>query len=175
MMIHTFAGQVPTLGQNVFIAPGAHIIGSVILGDFSSVWHGAVLRGDTDTLVIGSRTNIQDLSVLHTDRGIVVQVGDDVTIGHACVLHGCQIGSGSLIGIGAVIMNRAVIGEHCLVAARSLVTEGKTFPSHTLIKGSPARVARELTLQELNKLESSAAEYVIRAANHQAAAGARGD
>ncbi|MDR0434525.1 MAG: gamma carbonic anhydrase family protein [Gracilibacteraceae bacterium] len=168
-MIYVYAGQKPTLGKNVFIAPGARIIGAVTLGDEVSVWYNAVLRGDSDAIVVGARVNIQDLSVVHTDPGLVVQIEDDVTVGHSCVLHGCRIGAGSLIGIGTVVMNRAVIGESCLVAANSLVTEGKVFPSHTLIMGSPARVARELTPQELEKLKKSSAGYVKRAAEHRAA------
>ncbi|MDR1605427.1 MAG: gamma carbonic anhydrase family protein [Gracilibacteraceae bacterium] len=168
-MIYNFADKQPKLGANVFIAPGAQIIGDVTLGAEVSVWHNAVLRGDTDAIVVGSRTNIQDLSVLHTDAGIELFLAEDVSIGHSCVLHGCRIGAGSLVGIGAVILNHAVIGDHCLVAARSLVTERKTFPSHTLIMGSPARVARELTAEELAGQARRVAEYVRRAARHREA------
>ncbi|MDR1961371.1 MAG: gamma carbonic anhydrase family protein [Gracilibacteraceae bacterium] len=163
-MIYTFAGHRPALGRDVFIAPGARVIGRVTLGDQCGVWYNAVLRGDTDALIIGPRTNIQDASVLHTDQGIELVIGAGVTIGHSCVLHGCRVGDGALVGIGAVVLNEAVIGAHSLVAAGSLVTERKTFPSHTLIMGNPAKVVRELTEAELAKLERLAADYVERAA-----------
>jgi carbonic anhydrase/acetyltransferase-like protein (isoleucine patch superfamily) len=170
-MIYILADKKPVLGHKAFIAPGARIIGGVTLGDETSVWYNAVLRGDEDAIIVGPRSNIQDLSVLHTDLGITLSVGAGVTIGHSSVLHGCHIGAGSLVGLGAVIMNNAVIGEHCLVAARSIITERKTFPSHTLIMGAPARVIRELTEKELAGMDESAAGYVRRAAVHLAALG----
>lgn len=150
-------------GSGHFVAHDANVIGDVHLGDCASVWFGATIRGDNDRIVIGSRSNIQDASVLHTDPGIELVVGSGVTVGHRVMLHGCTIGDGSLIGIGSTVLNRARIGEQCLVGAHTLITEGKEYPGGTLIVGSPGRVIRDLTEDELALLAASAQTYVDNA------------
>lgn len=151
--------------DNVFVAPTAAVIGNCELGDSSSVWFQAVLRGDNELIKVGARSNVQDGSVLHTDVGAPLTIGSGVTIGHKTMLHGCVIGDDSLIGMGATILNRARIGTHCLVGANSLVTEGKIFPDGVLIVGSPASVKRELSPEEIDLIKMSAAHYVENAKN----------
>jgi carbonic anhydrase/acetyltransferase-like protein (isoleucine patch superfamily) len=146
--------------QDYWIAPSASVIGDVVLKSGASVWFGAVLRGDNEPLVIGENSNVQDNSVLHTDPGLPLIVGANVTIGHMAMVHGATIGDGSLIGIGAILLNGAVIGRGCIVGAGALVTEGKSFPDGSLILGAPARVAREVTEQEKAMLAGSALHYV---------------
>lgn len=163
-MIWQLPGQRPVLGPGAFVAPGSTVVGDVVLGAEASVWFGAVLRGDVEQLTVGARSNIQDNSVLHADPGAPLRLGDDVTVGHMVMLHGCQVGDRSLIGIGAVVMNHARIGANCIVGAKSLVTEGKTYPDGVLIIGAPARVIRELSAAEIAGLKESAARYVQRAA-----------
>ena len=151
--------------DNVFVAPTAAVIGNCELGDSSSVWFQTVLRGDNELIKVGARSNVQDGSVLHTDVGAPLTIGDGVTIGHKTMLHGCTVGNDSLIGMGATLLNHARIGTHCLVGANSLVTEGKTFPDGVLIVGSPASVKRELTPEEIDLIKMSAAHYVENAKN----------
>lgn len=155
-------------GDGHFVAANATIIGSVRLGDGASVWFNAVLRGDNDWIDIGARSNVQDGAVLHTDPGIRLVVGDDVTVGHQAVLHGCAIGSSSLIGIGSTVLNGARIGANCIVGAHTLVTENKEFPDGSMILGSPARVARKLHDEEIALLKKSADIYVANAARYNA-------
>ena len=143
-----------------WIAPDAHVIGSVILGDEVGVWFGAVIRGDNEPIRIGARTNIQDGAVLHSDLGSPLTIGDDVTVGHRAILHGCTVGDGSLIGMGATVLNGARIGRGCLVGANALVSEGKEFPDGSLIVGAPAKVVRELGPGVAERLLASAAGYV---------------
>ena len=143
-----------------WIAPDASVVGNVKMGEGASVWFGAVLRGDNEPITIGARSNIQDGSVLHSDPGAPLTVGEGVTVGHKAVLHGCTIGDNSLIGIGAVVLNRARIGSNSLVGAGALVTEGKEFPDGVLIVGSPARVVRELTPEQIEGIRRSAKHYV---------------
>lgn len=143
-----------------FIAPNAVLVGDVQIGAFSSVWFGCVLRGDTDRIHIGARSNVQDLTVIHNDAGDPTTLGEGVTIGHRVVLHGCTVGDGALVGMGAVVLNNARIGEQCLVGAGALVTQGKVFPPRTLILGSPARAVRPLTDAELADIAASAQHYV---------------
>lgn len=162
MSVYRLEDRVPEVAPSAWIAPGAQVIGSVVLGARSSVWFGAVLRGDNDRIVVGAGSNVQENAVLHTDAGILLTVGEDVTIGHHAMLHGCTVGDGALIGIRAVVLNRAVIGRECLVGAGALVTEGKTFPDGSLIIGAPAKVARALTPEERQSLRRSAAHYVSR-------------
>jgi carbonic anhydrase/acetyltransferase-like protein (isoleucine patch superfamily) len=138
-------------------------MGNVELADDTSVWFGAVIRGDTETIRIGRRSNIQDLSILHADIGMPLTLGEDVTVGHQVTLHGCTIGDGSLIGIGAVVLNGAKIGSGCLVGAGSLVTEGKEFPDGSMILGRPAKVVRQLTPEQIEGLRLSARNYVANA------------
>lgn len=132
-----------------------------------SIWFNTVLRGDNDPITIGSGSNIQDGSVLHTDNGVPLTIGRHVTVGHQVMLHGCTIGDESLIGIGAVVLNGAVIGRHCLVGAGALVTEGKTFPDGSLIIGSPARVVRQLTPEQIEALRRSAQHYIENARRYR--------
>jgi carbonic anhydrase/acetyltransferase-like protein (isoleucine patch superfamily) len=161
-MIYSLGDREPEFeGNGHFVAPSASIIGSVTLKQGASVWFNAVLRGDNDLIEIGRNSNIQDGAVLHTDPGIELIVGDNVTVGHRAMLHGCTIGNNSLIGIGSTILNHAKIGGDCLVGAHSLITEGKEFPDGVLILGSPAKMIRELTEQEMESLKSSADVYVL--------------
>lgn len=167
-MIYALGERRPVFeGDGHYIADNATIIGDVRLASQSSVWFNAVIRGDNDTILIGARSNVQDGSVLHTDPGFKLTVGDNVTIGHKVMLHGCEIGDVSLIGIGSTILNGAKIGSHCVIGAHSLVTEGKEFPDGVLILGSPAKVARELTEDEQAAIVRSADIYVDKAARYR--------
>ena len=163
-MIYTLGDRAPEFeGADHFVADSASIIGSVRLKDKASIWFNCVLRGDNDWLVVGERSNIQDGSVLHTDPGIQLVVGDGVTVGHKVMLHGCEIGSNSLIGIGSTVLNGAKIGKNSLVGAHALITENKVFPDGSLILGAPASVVRELTDEELALIRRSADVYVDNA------------
>lgn len=150
-------------GNGHFIADNASIIGSVRLKDQSSVWFNCVLRGDNDWLEVGERSNVQDGCILHTDPGIPLIIGNGVTVGHRVMLHGCRVGNNSLIGIGSTLLNGSVVGNNCIVGAHSLLTEGKEFPDGSLILGSPARVARELSDEEIAHIGWSADVYVQNA------------
>jgi carbonic anhydrase/acetyltransferase-like protein (isoleucine patch superfamily) len=163
MAIYELDAVAPRLAETAWVADSAQVMGNVELGDDASVWFGAVIRGDTEVIRIGKRTNIQDASVLHADVGKPLTIGDDVTVGHKVMLHGCTIGDGSLIGIGAVVLNGARIGKGCLVGAGALVTEGKEFPDGSMIIGSPAKVVRELNAEQRKGLLMSAAHYVDNA------------
>lgn len=169
MAIYSLGEHQPRLGHGAWVADDARLIGRVELGEHSSVWYGATLRGDNDLITLGARCNVQDGGVLHTDEGFRLEVGDDVTIGHQAMLHGCSVGSGSLVGIQSVILNGARIGRHCLVGAKSLVTEGKIFPDGSLIMGSPAKVVRMLEPAQIERLLWSARHYVAQAARHRLA------
>jgi carbonic anhydrase/acetyltransferase-like protein (isoleucine patch superfamily) len=147
-------------GPDHFIAHNATVIGSVRIGQGASIWFNVVIRGDNDWIEIGEGSNVQDASVLHTDSGIRLQIGNNVTVGHRVMLHGCTIGDGCLIGIGSTILNNARIGKNCLVGAHSLITEGKVFPDGVLILGSPARVMRPLHADEFSLLKEAARHYV---------------
>jgi carbonic anhydrase/acetyltransferase-like protein (isoleucine patch superfamily) len=164
MPVYRYGERVPSVHASVFIAPSASVIGSVVLSENVSVWFGATIRGDNDTITLGKNSNVQEGAVLHTDDGIKLTVGDNVTIGHQAMLHGCTVGDGSLIGIQAIVLNGAVIGKSCLVGAGAVITERKVFPDRSLIIGAPARVARVLSDEEAAKLLASAAGYVERRA-----------
>ena len=157
----------PQLDENTWIAPNATIIGDVHLGANASIWWNATLRGDNDPIHIGANTNIQDGSVLHTDEGIPMHIGANVTVGHLVTLHGCTVGDGSLIGIGSVILNRAVIGKSCIVGANTLIPEGKVFPDRVLIVGSPGKVVRELSDDDVARLKAAADHYVANAQRYR--------
>lgn len=163
MAIFELDGVVPRLSDSAWVADSAQVMGNVELGDDVSVWFGVVIRGDTEIIRIGRGSNIQDLSVLHADVGMPLTVGEGVTVGHKVMLHGCSIGDGCLIGIGAVVLNGARIGRQCLVGAGSLVTEGKEFPDGSMILGSPAKAVRPLTGAQLESLQQSARQYVDNA------------
>ena len=149
MALYQLDELAPRLAPGAWVADSAQVIGNVELGVNASVWFGAILRGDTELLKIGSGSNVQDGSVLHADVGFPVTLGENVTVGHKVMLHGCTVGDGSLIGIGAVVLNGAKIGRHCLVGAGALVTEGKEFPDGSMIIGSPAKVMRQLMPEQI--------------------------
>jgi carbonic anhydrase/acetyltransferase-like protein (isoleucine patch superfamily) len=163
MAVYQLGSSRPKIDASAFVHPDATVIGAVVLGARSSVWPQVTLRGDTETLIIGDESNIQDGTVVHADMGCPFILGRGVTVGHQVMLHGCIIGDGSLIGIQSVILNRAKIGKQCLVGAGSLITEGKEFPDRVLILGSPARVVRPLTDEEVAKLSVNSRVYVERA------------
>jgi carbonic anhydrase/acetyltransferase-like protein (isoleucine patch superfamily) len=162
MPLYTLGEKTPNLPaeDRFWIAPSADVIGDVTLGEDASIWFCAVVRGDNDPITIGARSNIQDGAVLHSDDGAPLTIGDDVTVGHKAMIHSCEIGDNSLIGIGAVILARAKIGRNCIVGAGALVPEGKEYPDGVLLLGQPARVVRELTPDQIGKLTHSAAHYV---------------
>lgn len=162
MPIYQLGDDIPVIPASAYVSPEATLIGKVVLGEDASVWPGVVIRGDNDTITIGNGSNVQDGTVMHTDRGFPLTVGANVTIGHQVMLHGCTIGDGSLIGIQAVVMNGAVIGKDCLVGAGALVPERKSFGARKLILGSPARVLREFTDEDIEKMHRAAAGYVRR-------------
>ena len=160
MAIYELDGKAPTLGAGAWVADSAEVIGDVHLGENASVWCGTVIRGDCEAIHIGRNTNIQDLSVLHADIGIPLVLGDNVSVGHQVMLHGCTVGDGSLIGIQAVILNGAKIGKNSIVGAGSVVTENKEFPDNSLIIGSPAKVVRMLDDKQVSMLAHIAEHYV---------------
>lgn len=162
--LDTFLRQQPRFGQGVFIARGAVVIGDVALGDFSSVWYNAVLRGDINRIVVGHHTNIQDNAVLHLECELPCMVGNYVTIGHSAIVHACTVGDESLIGMGSVILDGAVIGRQCLIGAKALVTPRTQIPDGSLVLGAPAKVIRQLSAEERQGLKVSAERYVINAA-----------
>ena len=162
-MILPYHDKKPQIGEHVYVAEGAQIIGDTTIGEYSSVWFNCVLRGDIDSITIGRRTNIQDLSVIHANPGQPTIIEDDVSVGHSCVLHGCLIRQGSLIGMGSIILNDSEIGEYSIVGAGSLVPERKKYPPNSLILGSPAKVVRELSSEEIASLKDIADRYMERA------------
>ncbi len=167
MAIYALDNNTPQIHPSAWIADNASVIGDVSLAAGSSVWYGAVVRGDNAPIRIGAGSNVQENSVLHSDPGFPLDVGANVTIGHQVMLHGCTIGDGSLIGIQAVVLNGAKIGRNCLVGAGALVTEGREFPDGSLIIGSPAKVARSLTPEQIQGLRMSALHYVDKADWHR--------
>ncbi len=163
-MIYDLGGDTPMLEEGVWVAPGAHVIGKVILRARSSVWFSATIRGDNEPVEIGAGTNIQENCVLHTDMGYPLRIGRDCTIGHKAMLHGCVIGDETLIGMGATILNGARIGRNCLVGAGALVTEGKEIPDGSLVLGAPGKVVRALDAEAIQALRASALHYQENAA-----------
>ena len=160
-MIYTLGERSPEFrGDDYFVADSAVVIGSVIMEQNASIWFNAVVRGDNDLITIGENSNVQDGSVLHTDGGIQLTIGKNVTIGHKVMLHGCTIGENSLIGINAVVLNGAKIGKNCLIGANALIPEGKVIPDGSLVMGSPGKVVRELGADQIKGLEMSALHYV---------------
>jgi carbonic anhydrase/acetyltransferase-like protein (isoleucine patch superfamily) len=167
MSLYEVGGGGPAIDSDAFIAPNAILIGSVTLRRQSSVWFGATLRGDIESIDVGVGSNIQDGVVMHTDPSFPLKIGRGVTVGHQAVLHGCTIGDGSLIGIQAVVLTGAIIGNGCLVGAGALVTERKRFPDRSLILGTPAKLIRELTDEEVAGLLATSSEYVERAQQYK--------
>ena len=166
-MIVTYGDQSPRLGRHAFVADTATVLGSVSLGKEASIWYGAVLRGDVGTIHIGDRTNIQDLTVVHvTTDTFDTFIGDDVTVGHRAILHGCRVGNRTLIGMGAIVMDGVSVGEGCIVAAGCLLTPGTQIPANSMVMGSPGKVVRKLKDSEHTHLMESAAHYVALAKTH---------
>ncbi len=163
MAIFELDGNAPLLAEGAWVAESAEVIGKVELHQDASIWPKVVIRGDNDFIQIGEGSNVQDASVLHTDPGYPLIIGKHVTVGHQVMLHGCQIGDGSLIGIGAVILNGAKIGKNCLVGAGALVTEGKEFPDGSMIIGTPAKAVKELTAEQIAGIHDIAGRYVQNA------------
>ena len=166
-MIYSLGKLVPDIAENTFIARNAVVIGAVSIAPQASVWYGAILRADNDEIEIGERSNIQDGSVIHVEKNTPTRIGKDVSIGHSVMLHGCQIGDGSLIGIGSVILDFAQIGKHSLVGAHSLISRGTSFPDASLILGSPAKYVRNLTDKEISQLLSNAEVYVEKSLQYR--------
>ncbi|MEO8136928.1 MAG: gamma carbonic anhydrase family protein [Betaproteobacteria bacterium] len=151
------------VGEGHFIAASASVVGSVTLHSQASVWFGAVIRGDNETIIIGENTNIQDGAVLHTDEGVDFALGEYVTIGHQAMLHGCLVGDNSLIGIQAVVLNRVVIGRNCLIGSKALITEGKVIPDGSVVMGSPGKIVRQVTADEIAWMKANAMHYAQNA------------
>ena len=166
-MLYRLGDRIPSVHETAFVAPTAQLIGSVLLEENASVWFGAILRGDNELLRIGRDTNVQDATVLHTDAGILLTLGRGITVGHKAMLHGCDVGDYSLIGINAVVLNRARIGRYCMIGANALITEGKVIPDGSVVMGSPGKVVRQVTDTERKVLEGSAAHYVENARRYK--------
>jgi len=160
MAVYELDGVAPQLDEGAWVAESAQVIGNVHLAQNASVWFGVVIRGDNETIRIGRATNVQDLSALHSDAGVPLTLGENVTVGHSVMLHGCTIGDNTLIGIGAVVLNKARIGRNCIVGAGSVVTEGKECPDNSLIVGAPAKVIRTLDDAAAERMRANAEHYV---------------
>lgn len=167
-MIYSLDVRTPVLRGNNFVAPNAAVIGSVVLERGANVWWGVTIRGDNDTITIGENVNVQDGAVIHTDGGIPCVLHRNVSVGHLAMLHGCTVHENSLIGIGAIVLNRAVIGRNCLIAAGALVPEGKVIPDNSLVMGSPGKVVREMTPENIANNTWIAEHYVERAGQYLA-------
>ncbi len=168
MPVVSYGGKAPRVAASAFLAEGSVVVGDVEIGDGSSIWFGTVVRGDVNHVRIGARTNVQDLSVVHvTSRTHPTVIGDDVTVGHGAVLHGCTVHDRCLVGIGAIVLDGAVVGPDAMIGAGALVPPGMVVPPGKLVLGSPAKVKRDLTPDEISSLRTSAANYVGYAANHR--------
>lgn len=161
--IITYLGNTPKLIGEVFIAESANVIGKVIIHEHGNIWFNSVLRGDVNQIEIGEGTNIQDLTMVHVCEDSPVYIGKHVTIGHSCIIHGCTIQDNVLVGMGTTILDGAIIGKNCIIGANSLITKGKVFEEGTLILGSPAKVVRKLTEEEIQSIELSAQSYMHEA------------
>ncbi len=165
-MLYKFDGNIAEIYGDVFIAPGVRIIGDVNLADKSSIWYNAVIRGDVAGVKIGSRTNIQDNCTLHVDTDIPLLIGNDVTVGHGAIIHGCTIEDNCLIGMGAVILNQAHIGKNCIIGAGALVPENKEIPAGSLVVGIPSKIARQVRQEEIEANRKSVRHYYQLAQKH---------
>ena len=159
-MIKAIMGKTPNVHESCFIAENATIVGNVIIGEKSNIWYGVVIRSEDEATVIGKNTNIQENSTVHIDYNFPTTIGDDVTIGHNCIIHGCTIKNNVLVGMGSILLNGAEIGENTIIGAGSIVTQNKKIPSGVLCMGSPAKVVRELTTEEIESIKTSASHYV---------------
>lgn len=166
-MIYSLGDRVPVLKGDNYVAPNASVIGSVVLERGANVWWNVTIRGDNDLITLGENVNIQDGSVLHTDEGVPLTLEKDVSVGHMVMLHGCTVKEGSLIGIKAVVLNHAVIGRECLIGANTLIAEGKVIPDRSLVLGSPGRVVRTLTDDDVKMIRGIAQHYVDNARRYQ--------
>jgi carbonic anhydrase/acetyltransferase-like protein (isoleucine patch superfamily) len=167
MAVYQLDDRIPQIDPSAFIAAEATIIGEVRIDRDASVWPQATLRGDNEPIVVGCGSNVQEGAVLHTDPGCPLTLGEHVTVGHQAMLHGCTVGDGTLVGIQAIVLNRAVIGRNCLIGAGALVTEDQQIPDNSLVLGTPARVKRALTAAEIERMKSGAASYVLRARRYR--------
>jgi carbonic anhydrase/acetyltransferase-like protein (isoleucine patch superfamily) len=164
MPLYALDGVSPRIDGNVgWIAPNAVLVGDIIVGAEAGIWFGVVARGDIETIIIGARTNVQENCVLHTDKGFPLVIGENVTVGHGAIVHGCTIGDNSLIGMGATVLNGARIGKNCLIGANALVTENKVIPDNPLVMGAPAKVVRQIDDEGVAALAASAERYVHNA------------
>lgn len=161
-MLIAYQNRAPNIHPSVFIAEGAMVIGDVTIGEKSSVWFNCVLRGDLDRIEVGARTNIQDGAVVHMDKNFPSIIGDDVTIGHGAIIHGCTIGDGAMISMGAIILTGAKIGARGIVGAGAVVREGQEIPAESLVVGIPARIRRDVTAEELERMRLGKDDYVLR-------------
>ncbi|WP_017413252.1 gamma carbonic anhydrase family protein [Clostridium tunisiense] len=166
-MIKSYKGKMPSIKESCFVAENATVIGQVSIDDNANIWYGTVIRSDMDYTTIGKNTNIQENTTVHNDFNTPTEIGDNVTIGHNCVIHGCKINNNVLIGMGSIILNNAEIGENTIIGAGSLVTQGKKIPSGVLCIGSPAKVVRELSSEEIASIKSSAIHYLEMAEEHK--------
>jgi carbonic anhydrase/acetyltransferase-like protein (isoleucine patch superfamily) len=160
MPLEDFMGKYPRINGKAYLHPTSYVIGDVEIGEMSSVWHYVVIRGDNDSISIGSGSNVQENSSIHTDPGFKVTIGDKVTIGHNAVVHGASISSNVIVGIGSILLNGSKVGEFSIVGAGSVVTEGKEIPPYSLALGVPARVVRKLKEEEIKVIEENAEEYI---------------
>ena len=169
MPIHALDGITPRIDPEVgWIAPSAVLVGDIVVGAEVGIWFGVVARGDIETITIGARSNIQDNCVLHTDRGHPLVIGENCTIGHAAIVHGCSIGDNTLIGMGATVLNGARIGKNCLIGANALITEGKEIPDNSMVVGAPGKVIRQIDAEGVRNLAASAERYVQNARRYAA-------
>ena len=168
MTVYALDGVAPKVAEDAWVAPGAHVVGRIVLGARASVWFGAALRGDNEEIFVGEGSNLQENVVCHTDMGFPLTIGRDCTIGHKAMLHGCTLGDETLVGMGATVLNGARVGRNCLIGAGALVTEGKEIPDRSLVVGMPGKVVRELTDAEVEGLRLSAKHYQERAARFRA-------
>ena len=166
-MIIKYEDQLPTIDESCFVAESSSVIGKVSLGESSSVWYGTVLRGDVNTITIGQRTNVQDNATVHVANGFPTTIGDDVTIGHNAIVHGCTVGNRVLIGMGAIVLDGAIIEDDVIIGAGALIPPGKVIPSKSLVVGSPGKVVRTLNDEALESLLESAKIYVKEASKHK--------
>lgn len=166
-MIKSFKGKSPIIDESCFIAENATIVGEATIGKNTNIWYGTVLRSDMSYLKVGENTNIQENTTVHNDFGVPTEIGNNVTIGHNAIIHGCKINDNVLVGMGSIILNNAEIGKNTIIGAGSLVTQGKKIPSGVLCMGSPAKVIRELTAEEIENIKKSAIEYVKMANEHK--------
>lgn len=163
MSVYRLNDHIPDLHESAWVADNASVVGNVVMAEQSSVWFGATVRGDNETITIGARSNIQDGAVCHSDPGSPLTLGEDITVGHLAMIHGCTIGNGSLIGIGATILNGAIIGENCLIGAHALITEGKVIPDNSVVMGSPGKVVKTLSPEQAARLKMGSQVYVANA------------